>query len=262
MRPSDQDILDHAASMLPTGRPMLKAEPPRDEPPARTRSRTTLKALAERGRSILKGIRTVAVGATIRHYSNGRLGTVIAYVRRVTQDEYDAKVAAAIQRGVESLVKVLRRSPPAIPDAFHNPRLGPIGLDFVGAKHIVDQRIKQYGDIPEDATDDLIAQVLLDVARTAILGNPQEDLRELRSKGKPEAGRWPSRITLVHGIHEVIVEPNWKTDYPEYASTQTTWIVSGYRMDESRIARRHAEQETMKVKFQYEEPPKRKGQKK
>lgn len=137
---------------------------------------------------------------------------------------------------------VLSRKPPAIPDAFHHPRLGPIGLDFEGTKHIVDERVKQYPDSSEATT----AKVLREVATAAVLGNPQEDIAD-------RPGRKASRIAIVYGEHEVIVEPNWNTKYPDHAKGQTLWLVTDYRMDPNRKQRRADEGQSMAVKFDLRE---------
>jgi hypothetical protein len=189
-----------------------------------------------------KAMRTITVSASVRHLENGRLAPVKAHVRQVSQEEYDTFVEAAIQKGIKSIIAVLRRRPPAIPDAFHHPRLGPIGIDFDGAKHIVDQRRAQY---PGDDSEATTARVLREVARAAILGHPQEDLAK---PGIPH-----SRVAIVHGDHEVIVEPAWRTRYPEHAKGQTVWIVSGYRMGAQRKADRAHEAQGLAVKIEVQE---------
>ncbi|HWQ10110.1 MAG TPA: hypothetical protein VN436_13410, partial [Holophaga sp.] len=73
MRPSDQEILDHAALMLPAGRPLIKAEEPSGEPPRpseQQRRRQVLKALLQQARAIAKAVPSYPPGTG---YNVGRL---------------------------------------------------------------------------------------------------------------------------------------------------------------------------------------------
>lgn len=215
------------------------------EPPYTGEARCEIEIDSER--SIEKALRTITVQAAIRHLAGGKLAPIHAHVRQVTEAEYDQHVEVAIKKGVEAIAAVLRRTPPAIPDAFHHPRLGPIGLDFEGARHIVDQRKKQY---PGDNSEETTAKVLLDVARAAILGRPQEDLGPVTDKSSSQPQRLPSRIAIVYHEHEVIVEPRWRTKYPNLAKGQTSWVVSGYRIDPQRKKDREAEKDSLGLRFQ------------
>lgn len=188
-------------------------------------------------RQIEKSMRTITVRASTRHMASGLLAPVVIHLqRRVTHEEYATEMRAAIIDGAQNILKIWKGNPKSMPDAFRHPRLGPIGLDQDHLFHILERRRQQLKEGLEGAQP--ASDVLIELAKTVVMGEPQED--------PPTSGRTRSDIVLVHGEHMVILSPNRDGD-------GRTWVVSGYRMWESKKAALAAAKAHNQLKYEHRE---------
>lgn len=240
MRPSDQDILDHAASMLPSGRTLLKAELPREEPSPRT----TLKALLERAREIAEAIlpqgRGVCKAAIERgreaiereaHWRRTKHGA-LAWVRphelhihkAIHGEEPDApKDAGASAFMGRQAMQVAIATKQDVVHAMYRNGLGwidfPWGLNTEDAKHlrprpdphglahILEERDAEHAKDPQMPDGFKTSQVLPDV------------IAKGRYPSKPDIGKASKLIIEWEGYRVIIARTG-----------ANRWLLSGFKL--------------------------------
>jgi hypothetical protein len=175
-------------------------------------------------------MRTITLHSEYSHL-NGVLLPVKARVQEVPDAAYADFCATAIDTAITKIIRIFETK---IPNycTFHHPQLGPLGFFFGdksrGLFHLLRERDEAHERTPD--ANLRVADALREIATAAILGTPVHGL-----PGSPKSDT--PRISLIHGNHQVIVEPFWKNNQGNIQlpiDKNQAWVITGYQMEARR----------------------------